>query len=104
MIWKSSCRSCISLMRRYRYLYVLTLILWMSFILSSWRIGLAYLIKAIVGHMNDKWFKLNWKEETIDIDNMFSLVCMYLYVMYLCYVSCHGLEYRTSTTTTLYLD
>jgi hypothetical protein len=76
----------------------------MSFILSSWRIGLAYLMRAIVGHRNEKQFKINWKAEAIDIGNIFSLIYIYLYVMYLCYVSCHGLEYGTGTTATLYLD
>jgi len=83
---------------------ILYVILWMSFILSSWRIGLAYLMRAIVGHRNDRRFKINWKAETIDIGNIFSLICISLYVMYLCYVSCHGLEYRTGTIATLYLD
>jgi hypothetical protein len=83
---------------------ILYVILWISFILSRWRIGLAYLMRAIMGHGNEKLFKLNWKEETIDIYNIFSLICISLYVMYLCYVSFPGLEYRTGTTATLYLD
>jgi hypothetical protein len=48
-----------------------------------------YLMRAIMGYRNGRRFKLNWKEKTIDIDNIFSLICIYLYVMYLCYVSCH---------------
>lgn len=61
-------------------------------------------MRCIVGHSIDRRVKLNVEANTIDVDSIFSLICISLYVKYLYYVSCHGPEYKTCNTAELYLD
>lgn len=62
------------------------------------------LMRAIMGYRKDRGVQFNGEAEAIDIGNIFSLICISLNLMYLYYVSCRGLEYKTSTTAALYLE
>lgn len=61
-------------------------------------------MRGLGGHRIDRSVKLNGEADAIDVDSIFSLICISLYVKYLYYVSCHGSEYKTGYTAELYLD